>query len=372
MKKIICCICCIIAFSMLCSTAFANAVYEYGTEFFSMKMNGEFVGEDYWNIYRGKDACELSPENVYEGKGALKCDISKLDQSQDYPFNMDTRAKANNSGISDNDICFEVYTSSSEEVFQNLTLAVRFAMPDGSERTVKGFVTEQVNENWKRSYLVVNSKSYPGFTSCKVSVLFKKNPALSGCFYIDYINMKVCPVSLKINDVYAPGNVADLKDVRVFGIDHNGKESVLKSNDLVRWGITSGDAEIVDNRVVYHGTEPGDVVLEANFLSKTTTFTMHFENKNISMSSPPVMDGENVVSCTVVNNSDQGTEFSGCILICDVNGLYNAYIVEENIDGGQSATISKKINIPVVLNEPKVKFFYWDGFGDISEIMDVN
>ena len=373
MKKIFALVLCIFYLSIFCITAYCATPYEYGDSFFSLKMNGTLNSEDFWCFYQGKNGSEISAENAYEGKTSLKCNIDEVQANysdKPYPFNFQTREKSGKYGISDNDIYFEVFTNSSEAVFNNLTFVVYFNMPDSTTQNVKAFVSEDVGGGWKKSSCVINTANYSGYKSCQVGVLFKKNTNLSGCFYVDNINMKLCPVSLKVNDVYASGDSADLSKIRVFGIDRNGVERLINSNELMKWRITDGDAQIVDNRVVYQSDEPGSIEVEADFLGKKTTFSICFDKNDICITSMPVIEN-NTLLCSVANNSSYNTDICACILIYDGDVLYNAYFLNEGIDAGEEADISKAINIPSVLNNPVVKFLYWDNSGDISEIYNV-
>lgn len=357
---------------MLCVTAYGATPYEYGDSFFSLKMNGSIKDEDYWYLYYGKNGSEISEENAYEGKTSLKCDIDKIKVNDNsYPFMLHTRSVSNNNGISDNDIYCEVYTSSTDEVFNNLTFAVYFDMPNGSQRVIKNFTSEFVNDKWRKNYCVIDVESVKGFSSCHIGVLYKKNNTLSGVFYVDNITMRVTPKTITANDVFVEGCSADLKGIRVFGNDKYGDKNLITDKKSTEFRVIDGNAEIIDNMLLYRAAQPGNVILEADFLGKKSTFSVYFENKGICFEEKPVVQDDEVC-CTLTNNSDTGADITGFVLIYDDDGLYNAHMFTKTLLAGETQEIKEKINVPNILNNPKIKCFFWNNSGGISEIIDVD
>lgn len=372
MKKIFSLFFLVVLLTLFCVNVYAITPYEYGDVFFSLKMNGNLSDEEYWYLYYGKEGSEISTENVYEGKTALKCNIDKVNETNNaYPFMLHTRSTQNNNGISDNDIYCEVFTSSTEEVFNNLTFAVYFDMPDGSQKIIKNFTSEIVNEKWKKNYCIIDTKTVEGFSKCYIGVLYAKNSALSGNLYVDNITMRVCPKTININDLSVNENSAALKDIRIFGSDREGNKKIVTDKKSVKFRVVEGNAEIVDNTLVYRAAEPGNVVLEADFLGKKNTFSICFENRGIFLNEFPVLK-DNEVCCTLTNDSDTDVDVTGFVLIYNNDNLYNAHMFTKTLLVDETQEIKEKIHIPVILNNPKIKFFFWNNSGVISEVIDVD
>lgn len=371
MKKIFCVVCSILLLMILSLTSYAVTPYACGDSFFSLKMNGKLSDENYWYLYYGKEGTELSEEMAYEGKTSMKVNIDKINEKDtSYPFMLHTRSVGNKNGISDSDIYCEVYSSSTDEVLANITFVVYFDMPDGNQKVFKEFITETIDSQWKKHSCVIDIKKVEGFSNCNIGVLFRKNTSLSGNFYIDNINMKTCPKSLIANDTFTDEKSVNLEEIRIFGIDKFGNKSLIQDKSALKYRVIDGDAEIMDNCLVSHLTQPGEIVLEADFLGKKTTFSVWFEGANVSLSEQPFMENQ-TVNLSLTNHGDEDAKITGLILIFADNGLYNGYIVTDDLSVGETGVIRKTINVPIVLKNSEIKFFFWDNSGEISEMIEV-
>lgn len=371
MKKIFCLVCAVLFVVMFSVTSYAVTPYTVGGNIFSLKMNGNLSDESYWYLYYGKEGSELSNEMAYEGKTSLKVNIDKINEKDtSYPFMLHTRSVSNKNGISDSDIYCELFTSSTDAVRSNLVFVAYFDMPDGTQRVFKTFATEEANAQWKKHSCVIDISKVEGFSKCNIGVLFPKNTSLSGNFYIDNINIKTCPKKIVANDVYSDTVSADLNDLRVFGVDKNGNQKLITEQALLNYRVVDGEADIIDNRLVSRLTQPGEVLLEAEFLGKKTTFAVMFDYESVYLSATPYVTDQ-MVNLSITNASGEDEKVTGLIMIFDDNGLYNAYMLSDFINAGETKLIQKKINIPAILNNPDIQFFFWGNSGEMSEIIEV-
>lgn len=362
------CLCLTLIFGI--TPVFADYVYEYGDDIYTVHMNGTLKtnqsggSADYRNFYRGYAQSELTAENVYEGKTSLKCSIDELNNyaetiQSDNPFNYDTKKISVDREIALNDILVEIYSDGVEKYKEDFTFVVYLEMNDGSQKYLKDFVSESAGKGtWMRNYCLIPQSELCSAKQFSIGVLYYKDEKATGYFYLDEIKVKLIPAFIAADNVVSRNKKVNLDDVVFYGINQNGeKKPILFSKDI-KFNISSGAALINGSTLEFESFSKGSAEVNADFLDvKNCRFNITYEP---SFTFADAYASQGKVYAEVENTSVQGKNITVYFAVYRDGKLYSAEKISEFVEGGAKKIVNCSMHIPADFNNISVKALYYN------------
>jgi hypothetical protein len=348
---------------------FASSPYQYGDTLLKYDMNSSLSSSDFWYLYKGKGAAEISSEKTYNGGKGLKVDASKIRNSTEGVFNFHTFKLSNKFGIDHSSLFFEFFIWGMGAEKDNFSFYPYFDYPNGTTKQFKTMMNfESPDENgWTRVWALIPRDVYGDFESCYMAVMYtpRSTDTPIDFFYLDDMSIRIIPSELYIQDVTAKNSV-DLNTVRVFGVNDIGEKKKIETYQYMRWSVVEGDG-MISNGVL---TGSGDVVVRCSYFGMSYDFTVHFNGQHWLSYSELKKNPDGSCEITVINESQNPTDVMMIFTLFNGKRLYSAQTISKTVPAAASACIrSEEITIPSRLSAPQVKIFCWnntDGFTQLD------
>ena len=223
---------------------------------------------------------------------------------------------------------------------------------------------------WRKVWFILTPlQSYDNNEALYLGINYTTGNEDTSSLYIDDYTLIPIPASITLQDrSIISGGSYDLSGITAYGSGYRKNRERIVNTDLIKWRVMEGDAQIKDNKLLFHPGAGQKFILEGNFFERkglvsltTVDAVPAIEELNANLSHGVVTKDHNIYRVNVTNSGAlPGTAVLLVAIYDDENRLCNVYAYSDQVNPSQTVTISSAaVMPPSYLKNPIIRTYVW-------------